>query len=124
MLEEHLNCEKHESQIKTLFRKLDGMEWMQNTLTEISTLIKIMTEHNKKQDELNEKQNETLNNINLNLTELNTKTDTLNSRVGVLERKVEEDDEENFIRSSTIVKYVLFGILGAVISGIVATIIK
>lgn len=107
-MERSLPCEKHEEQIKTLFKqdeainkRIDGMDWMRDTLTKLTTLMEITIDDNKKRDEdnriMNEKQNETLANMNQSLIEINNSMSSMNTRIGTLEEKVEENEDKNLI---------------------------
>lgn len=104
MAEEKLPCDRHTEQIKTLFKKVDDMNYVENFMHNLdksmalqTQLLETVVEHNKKQDKRMDEQQEVIISINSNLTELNEGQKVLNSRVGKLEEKVEENEEKNTI---------------------------
>ena len=112
-MENRPSCDRHEEQIKTLFKKDESME---KTIEKIENdrdflhsldknmaiqteMLKEMKEHNVRQDARMDKQDRRLDeqhqvivSINENLTELTEGQRTLNNRVGKLEDRVEEND--------------------------------
>ena len=96
-MERGLPCEKHEEQIKTLFKRVDDMDTMKETLIEVKTLMGIMVEHSKKQDLINERQNETLNNINSNLSNLNNKVEKLEQGQESLQKRVDDNENKHLV---------------------------
>ena len=112
-MENRPSCDRHEEQIKTLFKKDENME---KTIEKIENdrdflhsldknmaiqteMLKEMKEHNVRQDARMDKQDRRLDeqhqvivSINENLTELTEGQRTLNNRVGKLEDRVEEND--------------------------------
>ena len=110
-MDRKLPCDKHEEQIKTLFKRVDGMENKIDDMTEmkiaintISMSMEHIVEHNTRQDELNSRQNETLDKINENLNELNEGQRTLNNKVEKLEKRVDENENKHFIDTRDIEK--------------------
>ena len=112
-MENKLPCDRHEEQIKTLFKKDENMEKriekiendrglmcsLDKNMTLQTQMIKEIREHNLRQDARMDKQDKRLDeqhqvivSINENLTELTEGQRTLNNRVGKLEDRVEEND--------------------------------
>lgn len=112
-MEKRLPCDRHEEQIKTLFKKDENMEKriekiendrdfmhsLDKNMTLQTQMIKEIREHNLRQDARMDKQDKRLDDqhqvivsINENLTELTEGQRTLNNRVGKLEDRVEEND--------------------------------
>lgn len=95
------------SEVKTLFKRLDDMKDLKDSIHSLdknytvqTELLKNIVEHNKRQDERMDgqeqrirEQQEVIVKINTNLTELNEGQKTLNKRVGKLEDKVNENDD-------------------------------
>jgi len=95
------------SEVKTLFKRLDDMKDLRDSIHSLdknytvqTELLKNIVEHNKRQDERMDsqeqrirEQQEVIVKINTNLTELNEGQKTLNKRVGKLENKVNENDD-------------------------------
>ena len=110
-MEGSLPCAKHEEQIKTLFKRVDGMENMRDLLYSLdknsalqTQLLESVVEHNNKQDIRADKQDQVTAEqqqinmkINENLTELAEGQRTLNKRVGKLEERVDENDCKHLI---------------------------
>lgn len=108
-MEGKLLCDKHEEQIKTLFKRVDNMENMRDLLYSLdknsalqTQLLESVVEHNKKQDARADKQEEMMMEqqkinikINENLTELAEGQRTLNKRVGKLEERVDENENKH-----------------------------
>lgn len=108
-MERSLPCEKHEEQIKTLFKRVDDMDNMRDLLYSLdknsalqTQLLESVVEHNKKQDARADKQEEMMIEqqkinikINENLTELAEGQRTLNKRVGKLEERVSENENKH-----------------------------
>jgi hypothetical protein len=115
-MESRLPCDRHEEQIKTLFKKDENMEKriekiendrgfmhsLDKNMTLQTQMIKEIREHNLRQDARMDKQDKRLDeqhqvivSINENLTELTEGQRTLNNRVGKLEDKVEENDTKH-----------------------------
>ena len=104
-------CNVHAEQIKTLFKRVDEMDTIQQTLHSLdksyalqSQLLQNIVEHNKKQDErmnrqneINIKQNETLSNINANLSNLNTRVEKLEQGQADLAKRVDENENKHNI---------------------------
>ena len=104
-------CNVHAEQIKTLFKRVDEMNAIQQTLHSLdksyalqSQLLQNIVEHNKKQDErmnrqneINIKQNETLSNINANLSNLNTRVEKLEQGQADLAKRVDENENKHNI---------------------------
>ncbi len=110
-MENKLPCDRHEEQIKTLFKKDESMEKriekleddrefmhsLDKTMTLQTKMLEDISAHNKKQDiKLDEMQQINLK-INENLTELAEGERTLNKRVGKLEERVDENEEKHTI---------------------------
>ena len=112
-MESRLPCDRHEEQIKTLFKKDKNMEKriekiendrgfmhsLDKNMTLQTQMIKEIREHNLRQDARMDKQDKRLDeqhqvivSINENLTELTEGQRALNNRVGKLEDRVEEND--------------------------------
>ncbi len=112
-MEKKLPCDRHEEQIKTLFKKDESMEKriekvendrdfmhsLDKNMTLQTQMIKEIREHNLRQDVRMDKQDKRLDeqhqvivSINENLTELTEGQRALNNRVGKLEDRVEEND--------------------------------
>ena len=115
---EKLPCDRHEEQIKTLFKKdesvekrIDKLENDKDFLYSLdknmalqTRMLKEISEHNQKQDVRMDKQDKTMDeqhqvivSINENLTELTEGQRTLNNRVGKLEDKVDENEDKHNI---------------------------
>lgn len=124
-MENKLPCDRHEEQIKTLFKKDESMdkrvEKLENEKDFIYSLdknmaiqtqvLKEISEHNKrqdvrmdKQDKRMDEQHEVIVSINENLTELTEGQRTLNNRVGKLEDKVDENENIHMIDTRKIEK--------------------
>lgn len=106
-MENRLPCDRHEEQIKTLFKKDESMEKridklendrefmysLDKTMALQTKMLEDIAKHNHKQDiKLDEMQQINIK-INENLTELAEGQRNLNKRVGKLEARVEENDE-------------------------------
>lgn len=122
-MSEKLACDRHDEQIKTLFRKQEDSERrieciegkVDNMQTDDITDIKVaintislsmehMVESDKRRDrlderrdELNENQNRTLEKINQNLNELNEGQRKLNKKVDTLEERVNDNESKHSI---------------------------
>lgn len=110
-MEDRLPCDKHEEQIKTLFKRVDEMDDFKKILHNLdknyavqTQMMKEMTEHNRKQDVRLDEQHEINMNINTNLTELAEGQRALNQRVGKLEDRVNENEEKHSIDTRDIQK--------------------
>ena len=64
-MEERLPCDKHEEQIKTLFKRVEGVESMRDFLYSLdknmalqTQLLESVVDHNKKQDIKADKQDQ------------------------------------------------------------------
>ena len=124
-MEERLPCDKHEEQIKTLFKRVDGMENMRNLLYSLdknsalqTQLLESVVEHNNKQDIRADKQDQVTAEqqqinmkINENLTELAEGQRALNKRVGKLEERVDTNENKHLIDSRDIDKEKKIGLL-------------
>ena len=103
--------ERHEEQIKTLFKRVDDMEDIKKFLYGLdksyalqSQLMANVVEHNQKQDERMDRQQEVIEKININLTELtegqrktNEELQSLGSRIDKVEDKVDTNNEKGKI---------------------------
>lgn len=110
-MERGLPCDKHGEQIKTLFKRVDDMERLRDTLHSLdknsvlqTQLLENVVEHNKKQDARADKQDKMMveqqqinMKINENLTELAEGQRTLNKRVGKLEERVDDNEDKHSI---------------------------
>lgn len=124
-MENKLPCDRHEEQIKTLFKKDESVEnrieKLENEKDFIYSLdknmaiqtqvLKEISEHNRRQDVRMDKQDKRLDeqhevivSINENLTELTEGQRTLNNRVGKLEDKVDENENIHMIDTRKIEK--------------------
>ena len=124
-MEGSLPCAKHEEQIKTLFKRVDGMENMRDLLYSLdknsalqTQLLESVVEHNNKQDIRADKQDQVTAEqqqinmkINENLTELAEGQRTLNKRVGKLEERVDTNETKHLIDSRDIDKEKKIGLL-------------
>lgn len=124
-MEGNLPCDKHEEQIKTLFKRVDGMENMRDLLYSLdknsalqTQLLESVVEHNNKQDIRADKQDQVTAEqqqinmkINENLTELAEGQRTLNKRVGKLEERVDTNETKHLIDSRDIDKEKKIGLL-------------
>ena len=103
--------ERHEEQIKTLFKRVDDMEDIKKFLYGLdksyalqSQLMANVVEHNQRQDERMDRQQEIIEKININLTELtegqrktNEELQSLGSRIDKVEDKVDTNNEKGKI---------------------------
>jgi hypothetical protein len=103
--------ERHEEQIKTLFKQNESINKRVDDMNDIKTmyynldksmalqtqLLESVVEHNKKQDARMDERQEIDIKINENLTELAEGQRTLNKRVGKLEERVDENDCKHLI---------------------------
>ena len=103
--------ERHEEQIKTLFKRVDDMEDIKKFLYGLdksyalqSQLMTNVVEHNQRQDERMDRQQEVIEKININLTELtegqrktNEELQSLGSRIDKVEDKVDTNNEKGKI---------------------------
>ena len=117
-MENKLPCDRHEEQIKTLFKKDESMEKrvekiesdkdfiysLDKNMAIQTQVLKEISEHNKRQDVRMDKQDKTMDeqhqvivSINENLTELTKGQRALNNRVGKLEDKVDENENKHNI---------------------------
>ena len=124
-MENKLPCDRHEEQIKTLFKKDESMEKrvekiesdkdfiysLDKNMAIQTQVLKEISEHNKRQDARMDKQDKTMDeqhqvivSINENLTELTEGQRTLNNRVGKLEDKVDENEDVHMIDTRKIEK--------------------
>ena len=141
-MEERSPCDKHEEQIKTLFKRVEGVENMRDLLYSLdknsalqTQLLESVVEHNKKQDARADKQEEMMMEqqeinikINENLTELAEGQRALNKRVGKLEERVDENENKHSLDLRDIDKEKKIGLLKkygepAVIIGAIGTIL-
>ena len=103
--------ERHEEQIKTLFKRVDDMEDIKKFLYGLdksyalqSQLMANVVEHNQRQDERMDRQQEIIEKININLTELtegqrktNEELQSLGSRIDKVEDEVDTNNEKGKI---------------------------
>ena len=145
-MENKLPCDRHEEQIKTLFKKDESVEnrieKLENEKDFIYSLdknmaiqtqvLKEISEHNRRQDVRMDKQDKRLDeqhevivSINENLTELTEGQRTLNNRVGKLEDKVDENEDVHMIDTREIEKKKYTDILYKIVlpAGIVSVIV-
>ena len=145
-MENKLPCDRHEEQIKTLFKKDESMEKrvekiesdkdfiysLDKNMAIQTEMLKSIVEHNNKQDLRMDKQDKRLDeqhevivNINENLTELTEGQRTLNNRVGKLEDKVDENEDVHMIDTRKIEKKKYEDILYKIVlpAGIVSVIV-
>lgn len=104
-------CQRHDEQLKTLFKRVDSMNKLNDTIHNLdknmvlqTQLMKHVVEHNAKQDQRMDEQQEIITKINSNLTELNEGQKVLNKRVGKLEERVDGNDEKHNIDTRDIEK--------------------
>ena len=97
-------CEKHEEQIKTLFKQAEDLYSLRDLVYSLdknmalqTQLLKSVVEHNAKQDKRMDIQQEINAKINDNLTELVEGQKVLNKRVGKLEEKVAKNETKHNI---------------------------
>ena len=117
--------ERHEEQIKTLFKRVDDMEDIKKFLYGLdksyalqSQLMANVVEHNQRQDERMDRQQEVIEKININLTELtegqrktNEELQSLGSRIDKVENKVDTNDEKGKIDIVVVAKNVILKFL-------------
>lgn len=103
-MEEKLPCDRHEEQIKTLFKTVEKLEDDRDFIHSLDKNMSLQTqmlntiiESNDKQDKRMDEQHQTIIKINENLTELTEGQRTLNNRVGKLEDRVEENEDKQTI---------------------------
>ena len=103
--------ERHEEQIKTLFKQNESINKRVDDMNDIKTmyynldksmalqtqLLESVVEHNKKQDARMDERQEIDIKINENLTELAVGQRNINKRVGKLEERVDENDCKHLI---------------------------
>ncbi len=103
--------ERHEEQIKTLFKQNESINKRVDDMDDIKTmyynldksmalqtqLLESVVDHNKKQDARMDERQEIDIKINENLTELAEGQRNLNKRVGKLEERVDENDCKHLI---------------------------
>lgn len=96
---------------KTLYKRVDWLESKSDNWNQLSNAISVMSvtlehivEHNKKQDKRQDEQdgraertNETLERINSSLVELTQSQTHLNRKVGVLEERVDNNENKHVI---------------------------
>ncbi len=109
--ETRVALERHEEQIKTLFKKVESINKRVDDMDDIkkmyynldksmalqTQLMESVVEHNRKQDARMDERQEIDIKINENLTELAEGQRTLNKRVGKLEERVDENDCKHLI---------------------------
>jgi len=145
-MENKLPCERHEEQIKTLFKKDESMEKrveklenekdfiysLDKNMAVQTEMLKSIVEHNNKQDLRMDKQDkrmdeqhQTIIKINENLTELTEGQRALNNRVGKLEDRVEENEDKQTIDIREIEKKKYTDVLYKIVlpAGIVSVIV-
>lgn len=117
-MERSLPCEKHEEQIKTLFKRVDDMDNMRGLIHSIdknmavqTQMLKEMSEHNKRQDkrmdeqhEINIKMSDNLSQLAEQYNRLDDKVDSLENGQQKLAKKVEDNDEKHKIDKRDIEK--------------------
>ncbi|NMA70017.1 MAG: hypothetical protein GX958_11465 [Desulfitobacterium sp.] len=110
-IETKVALERHDEQIKTLFKRVDDMEDIKKFLYGLdksyalqSQLMTNVVEHNQRQDERMDRQQEVIEKININLTELtegqrktNEELQSLGSRIDKVEDKVDTNNEKGKI---------------------------
>ncbi len=119
-------CDKHEEQIKTLFKQDEVLEEKvkeADNLKEVmysldknmalqTQLLENVVAHNDRQDARMDEQQKTIVKINENLTELTEGQRVLNKRVGKLENQVEKGKNKGKVDIiDTFVKYIPYLIL-------------
>ncbi|HHX67335.1 MAG TPA: hypothetical protein GX708_04675 [Gallicola sp.] len=125
-MEERLPCDKHEEQIKTLFKQDEVLEEKvkeADNLKEVmynldknmalqTQLLENVVAHNDRQDARMDEQQKTIVKINENLTELTEGQRILNKRVGKLEDQVEKAKHKGKVDIvDTFAKYIPYLIL-------------
>ena len=117
--------ERHEEQIKTLFKRVDDMEDIKKFLYSLdksyalqSQLMANVVEHNQRQDERMDRQQEVIEKININLTELtegqrktNEELQSLGIRIDKVEDKVDANNEKGKIDIVVVAKNIILKFL-------------
>lgn len=134
-MERSLPCEKHEEQIKTLFKqdevinkRIDGMDNMKDFMYSLDKNMALQTQLlesvNTKMDEqheINVKVNDNLTKLAEQYNTLNNKVDTIGNEQEKLTKKVEENEEKHKIDWRDIIKnfVIKVGIPTGILYGIV-----
>lgn len=97
-------CAKHEEQIKTLFKRVEGVESMRDFMYSLDKNMALQTqlmtnvvEHNKQQDVKMEEFQNIIVSVNNNLTKLNEGQVELKDRVDTIEVKVEKNEDKHLM---------------------------
>lgn len=101
---ENLPCARHEEQIKTLFKRVEGVESMKDFMYSLDKNMALQTqlmanvvEHNKQQDIKMEEFQNVIVSVNSNLTKLNEGQVELKDRVDTIEEKVENNENKHLV---------------------------
>lgn len=101
---ENLPCARHEEQIKTLFKRVEGVESMKDFMYSLDKNMALQTqlmanvvEHNKQQDIKMEEFQNVIVSVNSNLTKLNEGQVELKDRVDTIEKKVENNENKHLV---------------------------
>lgn len=101
---ENLPCARHEEQIKTLFKRVEGVESMKDFMYNLDKNMALQTqlmanvvEHNKQQDIKMEEFQNVIVSVNSNLTKLNEGQVELKDRVDTIEKKVENNENKHLV---------------------------
>ena len=128
-------CDRHEEQIKTLFKRVEGVESMRDFMYSLDKNMALQTqlmtnvvEHNKQQDVKMEEFQSIIVSVNNNLTKLNEGQVELKDRVDNIEDKVEKNENKHLLDIRDIEKEKKIGLLKkygepAVIIGAIGTIL-
>lgn len=97
-------CETHTEQIKTLFKRIEGVESMKDFMYSLDKNMALQTqlmsnvvEHNKQQDIKMEEFQNVIVSVNNNLTKLNEGQTELKYRVDTIEEKVEKNEDKHLV---------------------------
>jgi len=111
-------------QVSGLTKRMDGMEDMKEILIEFKTLTAEQIKANEKRDIILGEQSIMLVKASESLKTIGDKTDATTKKVDGLEKKISSNEKSNSITIPEIVKYLLFMAIGAVMTAIMAGVIK
>lgn len=95
-------CGVHEEQIASLTRRMDGMDWVQISITKTNTIMEMLLEDRQNDKAILQKQADVLGQlssamvqVNDNLSVLNNEIKDIRQQMDDLENKVEQSEEKN-----------------------------
>lgn len=102
-----------------LEKRVDDMESLKDAVVRQTTLMEILASENAKRDELNRKQTDTLNKVSENLIVLTTEVKDMKKNISKLENKVDDNEKDNSISISTLLKKIITYIAVSGVGGLI-----